>query len=66
MRVEARHRQAIVTFSSIEACTEIVKQFKNPLIKIDYMVDRQKREKMLKAMKMEKVSGRAVDFSLTT
>lgn len=30
------------------------------------MVERIKREKLLKAMKMEKMSGRAIDFSLTT
>ena len=30
------------------------------------MVERIKREKLLKAMKMEKISGRNIDFSLTT
>ena len=30
------------------------------------MVERIKREKLLKAMKMEKISGQAIDFSLTT
>ena len=55
-KIEPKNRQAIVSFSSIDVCSEVFKKFDEPQIKIDFLVVRSKREKLLKALKTQKAN----------
>lgn len=51
VKIEAKSRQAIVSFSSIDVCAEVVKNFDEPMVKIDFLVEKSRREKLLRALK---------------
>lgn len=43
IKIEPKNRQAILSFSSIDVCAEVVKNFNEPQIQIDFLVERSKR-----------------------
>lgn len=43
IKIEPKSLQAIVSFTSIDVCAEVVKKFDQPLIQIDFLVEKSKR-----------------------
>jgi hypothetical protein len=64
IKLESKRRKAKVTFNSIEECTSIVGTFSHPFIHIYFYLEQKKRDKMLRALEIQK--NKTIDLTLNS
>lgn len=52
--IESKRRKAVVTFASIEKATLFVETFRHPMMYAEFTLEKEKRNKLLKALQVRK------------